>query len=327
MSLKSFLLSLVLVFILLIGCSGNQAENPVSETRLFLDTFCTITIYGQDASAIIAEAFDLCAEYEALFSITVEGSDVWRINHAGGEAVVLSPQTIEVIEAGLKFGELSGGMFDITIGRLSRLWDFSGGSAVPSVNDLDEARMTVDYRQVIVEGDTVRLTDPEAWIDLGGIAKGYIADRLADLLMERGAEGAVIDLGGDVRIVGERPDGRPWRIGVRRPFGEWEELLGVIEAGESAVVSSGIYERGFEDNGVLYHHILDPNTGLPVRNDVVSATVVADSAMTGDALSTIILLAGSMAAQEMLTSAPGFHGAVLVLDSGEVLEFGEIVFK
>jgi thiamine biosynthesis lipoprotein len=226
----------------------------------------------------------------------------------------------------MEYGRFSGGQFDITIGRLSALWDFSGRSGVPPGSDIESARDTIDYSQIIILGNTVRLADPEALIDLGGIAKGYIADRLADFLRGRGVAGAIIELGGDIILVGEKPDKTPWRIGVRQPFGERSELIGAVETSAAAIVTSGIYERMFEENGVIYHHILDPGTGMPVKSDVVSATVVAESAVAGDVLSTVIVLLGSERAVSLLWNMPGFVGAMLVLDNGELLQFGEIVF-
>jgi len=321
-----FLLILMLVG-LLGGCGAEQAAEPVSDMRFLLDTLCTITIFGASDRSVLDEAFDLCAEYEALLSITIEGSDVWRINHAGGAPVEVAPPTLEIIRLGMEYGELTGGMFDITIGRLSSLWDFSGRSGVPSESELVFASGTADFGRIVIEGNTVQLADPDAWIDLGGIAKGYIADRLADFLRSRGVLGAIIDLGGDVAVVGEKPDGTPWRIGVRQPFGARNELLGVVETGEASVVSSGVYERMFEENGVVYHHILDPGTGMPVSSGVISATVVTESSVVGDILSTIILLVGSEKAAGLFSQTPGFIGALLVLEDGELLEFGDIDFR
>jgi len=309
------------------GCSGEEPAAVASETRVLLDTYCTITIYGAHDASLLEEAFEMCAGYEALFSITREGSDVWRINHAGGEPVTVAPQTAGVICEGLSYCELSGGLFDITIGRVSRLWDFSGNPRVPADAELEAARATVDYRKVLVEGNSVTLLNPEAWIDLGGIAKGYIANRLAEFLLAREVAGAVIDLGGDVAIIGEKPDGEPWRLGVRQPFGGRSDLLGVIETGEASVVTSGVYERQFESGGRLYHHILDPVTGFPVVTDIVSATVVTDNSTAGDALSTIAVLAGSAGAADLLSRADGFTGAVLLLDSGELLTIGDVSFR
>jgi thiamine biosynthesis lipoprotein len=302
------LIALLILLLLFSGCVREGAPGePFSETRFLLDTVCTITVYGARGKAILDEAFDLCAEYEALLSVTIEGSDVWRINHAGGEPVAVAPQTLEVIKLGIEYGELSGGMFDITIGRLSSLWDFSGNSGVPSEADLELARYTVDYRQIMIEGDTVRLGDPEARLDLGGIAKGYIAGRLADFLRGSGVSGAIIDLGGDVAIVGAKPDGTHWRIGVRQPFGARNELLGAVDTGEASIVSSGIYERLFEENGVIYHHILDPFTGMPAISDVISVTVLTESSVIGDIISTIVLLAGAASSGQWRDSAIWGH--------------------
>ena len=338
----------IVLVILLTGCNTEQPSEQVSETRLLLDTFCTITIHGAVDRELLYEAFELCAEYEALFSITAPGSDVWCINHAGGEPVVVDSRTIEVIRAGLEFGELTDGMFDITIGRLSRLWDFSDaqdgslsheigccdiddtgdGSLsfvrhIPTDEEIMQARATVDYRQVIISGDTVQLLNPDAWIDLGAVAKGYIGDRLAEFLVERGVTGALISLGGDIIAAGNRRDGEPWRIALRDPFGGLGERLNVFEITGASVISSGTYERRFEVDGVIYHHILDPNTGMPVNTDVVSATVVVENALFGEGLSTAAVLLGSERALELFgrVEAQGLIRAVLVLENGEVITF------
>lgn len=323
---RAFVCFIIVFCVALTGCAKNEAP-ALSETRVLLDTFCTLTIYGSADDAMLEEAFELCARYEELLSISLEGSDVRRVNHAGGDAAQVDPGTAELLRAGLGFGEYSGGLFDVTVGRLSSLWDFSGDPRVPSGSELAAALATVGFDRVEVNGNTVRLADPGAWIDLGGIAKGYIADRLADFLAERGVVGAVIDLGGDVALVGAKPDGSQWAIGIREPFGGPGELLGVVGTGEAAIVTSGVYERMFIEGGERYHHILDPATGMPVSTDIVSATVLAESAVAGDALSTIAVLAGSGSAPGLLAGAPEFIGALLVLDSGEIVQLGEIEFR
>ncbi|MCL2747249.1 MAG: FAD:protein FMN transferase [Oscillospiraceae bacterium] len=315
------------------GCAAPApAPESVSETRLLMDTVCTITLYGQNADRpLLTECLDLCFSYETLLSRTWEGSDIWRINHAGGQPVDVDPRTAEVLRAALAFGDLSGGMFDITIGRVSSLWAFGGGGAgsgaVPPGDELEEALATVDYRQVTVSGNTVQLAQAEAWLDLGGIAKGYIADQLAAFLRERSVGGAVINLGGNVVTVGRKPDGSLWRVGVKEPFGEEGALLGILSTGEGSVVTSGIYERHFVEGGVHYHHILDPATGFPVQNDVVSVTVISENSMEGDALSTIFLLVGSEAALALLESLPGVTGALVLRGDGELIPWGEIAFE
>jgi len=323
----------ILSLLLLSGCADKQASVQISDTRLLLDTFCTITVHGdfgaEELENILDEAFALCAELEALFSITAPGSDVWRINHAGGEPVTVDNRTIEVICAGLEYGALSDGLFDITIGRVSRLWDFSETSAEQSVPDgiaLSEALATVDYRRVVITGDTVRLENPDAWIDLGAIAKGYIAHLIAEFLSAQGVSGALIDLGGDVVAVGNRQDGSPWRIALRDPFGSAGEWLGVVEVSGASVLGSGTYERQFEVGGERYHHILSPFTGMPVDSDIVSAIVITETAVLGEGLSTIAVLLGSERAYGLFERVPdGLIGAVLVLEDGQRLEFGDIV--
>lgn len=310
------------------SCTSCEAKNqePVSEWRLLLDTICTITLYEPRDRALAIEALDLCQEYEKLFSVTIEDSDVWRINHAEGAPVTVSPQTTELICMGLNFGILSGGMFDITIGGLTSLWNFKGDPAVPAAEDINAALSSVDFRSVIVSKNenTVQVKNSEARLDLGGIAKGFIADKIAGFLLDRGVKAAVIDLGGNVYVLGRKPGGSPWRVGVRKPFSVNGELFGTIETGAASVVTSGVYERQFESGGVVYHHILDPKTGAPVISDVVSATVITESSAEGDALSTTLVLAGSEKAGELTSGVPGFIGAILILVGGDVLRIGEI---
>lgn len=328
---------LLIFAILLCGCAGGRTKpalpkvplptaEPVSETQMLLDTVCTITLYEPNDAALLVAVFDLCEDYESMLSATVEGSDIWRINHAEGTSVTVSPQTAEVIRVGLEYSRISGGMFDITIGQLSSLWDFKNRTTVPPTADITTARETVDYKQVTIDGDTVKSANPEARIDLGGIAKGYIADRLADFLRESGVKSAVIDLGGNVVVVGEKASGIPWNVGIRYPFGEQGELLGVLETKEASIVTSGIYERQFEENGIVYHHILDPNTGMPVRSDIVSVTVISESSMIGDVSTTVALLVGSEKMTSLTDQIPGFIGALLVLESGDLIELGDINF-
>jgi len=318
---------ITIISVPVVGCSGVSQPEPVSERRFLLDTLCQITIYSDDAQALLSEAFDLIEHYESLFSVTLHGSDIWRINQARGEPTEVSPETLELIRASLEYSAMSYGMFDITVGRLSSLWDFTGRYGVPSELEIEFAVDTVDFRQVVIEGNTITLENPEAWLDLGGIAKGFIADRVADFLRERGVLGAVIDLGGDVVVIGEKPDSTPWRIGVRHPFDEETPLMGVLETYEAAVITSGIYERRFKQDGAIYHHILDPNTGVPVITEIVSVTVISESALTGDALTLISLMVGTERAIRLLNQAPGVIGALLILEDGELIKIGDINFK
>jgi len=308
------------------GCDSTSETAHLRETRILLDTYCTIIVHGDVDSELLDRAFAICQELEALFSMTIEGSDVWRINNAGGEPVTVDLRTIEILEHGLAFGEISDGLFDITIGRLSRLWDFGNSQEVPSYTDIAEALATVDYSQVILDrtNNTVHLLNPDAWIDLGALAKGYIARDVAVFLAANGADGALVDIGRDVVTFGKRYDGNPWRLAVQKPFGANDEWLGIVEVSESAVLGSGTYERQFEEDGVIYHHILDATTGMPVISDVVSATLITQSAIIGEGFSTIAVLVGSEGIEELIGILPGFIGAVIVLENGEVLTYGRV---
>lgn len=331
--LTGLLITALFIAIDFISCTscagGEQGDGRVSETRLLLGTYCTITIIEEagatgntSGSVLLGEAFRLCERMEARLSTAAEGSDVWNVNHAQGQMTAVGSQTIDIVRRGIEFGELSDGMFDITIGALSSLWDFNT-ARIPSEAELKQAQKTVKYGQVTIDENSLQLRDIGAQLDLGGIAKGYIADEIAGFLVQRGVKNALIDLGGDIVVIGARPGGTSWRLGVQEPFGEAEETIGVLEVSDVAVVSSGIYERCFRIDDVLYHHILDPKTGMPAKSDVIGATIIADDAVTGEGLSTIAVLVGSERAAEIFAQTDGYIGAVLVLEDGELLVLGE----
>ncbi|MCL2045630.1 MAG: FAD:protein FMN transferase [Oscillospiraceae bacterium] len=323
----------VFIAFFLYGCSTKKESEYISETRLLLGTVSTISIYDSSDRSLLIDAFLLCEEYEKMLSMNVEGSDVWRINHGKGEAVDVSSETVEVISAGLYYSAISEGLFDITIGRLTSLWDFNGNPVVPKPEDIEEALSTIDYKMVHVSGNTVQLDNPDTWLDLGAIAKGYIADKVAKYLIDHGVRSAVIELGGDVVTIGTNNDGEAWRIGIAKPFASISEIVGAVEIVNLSIVSSGVYSRYFEMDGVSYHHILDPRTGMPVDTKIVSATIIASSVMDGDALATIALLMGidnvatnKVASLSVLDTSSYYKGAVIITDDDELLLLGEIVF-
>lgn len=286
------------------GCASKTQE-PVTKQSFYFDTVCAISVYDTEdmdeekAAEAIKAAFDECKRYESLLSRTKEGSDIYRINEAQGAPVECDPETIEVIRKGLYYSELSEGAFDITIGKVSDLWDFHAEDPqVPDEEALAEACSTVGWEKVQIEGNTVKLTDARTHIDLGGIAKGYIADRLCEELEQNGVTSAIISLGGNIACVGNKHDGeggKPFRIGIEKPYSEQTEVLGVVDAEDETVVTSGIYQRYFEKDGVMYHHILDATTGYPAESDVVGVTLKAEKGRSADcdALATIYLIKGS----------------------------------
>ena len=235
----------------------------------------------------------LCKKYDSMFSNKIEDSEISRINSAGGNPVEVSKETIKLIKKGIYYSEMSDGVFDITIAPVSNLWDFKAETPlVPSPEAIAEAVSHVNYENIIIRDNTVKLTDPHAGIDLGAIAKGYIADRIKDYLEEEGVRHAMINLGGNVLAMGSKLDGSDYNIGIQEPFDETGEPITSVKISDKSVVTSGIYQRYFKADGKIYHHILDPNTGYPCENNLYSVTILTDSSLTADALSTTCFLLG-----------------------------------
>lgn len=312
-------------FVLLLSLTQYSCKKTVpavSKTEIMMDTFVTITIYGSvdGGGALLEEAFRLVKSYELMFSKTIPDSDVNKINSSYPEAVEVSSETVWLIKLAMDYNGLSGGLFDVTIGGAAELWKFDGTQNEPPEEDLlSEALKGVGAENILVEGNTVRLLNPATRIDLGGIAKGYIADRAAEFLLQKGVPGAVIDLGGDVKAVG-RKDGKGFRVGIINPLGEG--FTGIIAVEGKSVVTSGSYERFFDFEGTAYHHIIDPFTGYPRATDILSATIITDECADGDALATIAFMLGKEKALELIESIPGAEGIFVGVDGGIIYSSG-----
>lgn len=282
---------LLLPLIFATGCTMRPNSQMNSALGFHLDTVITINGYCQEE--LLKEAVELAGEYESILSKTVEQSDVWNINHAGGGPVEVSLHTAQIIDLALEVSEKSGGSFDITVAPAAELWDFK--AEPPSLPDdaaLAQAVKLVDYTQLRLDGSTVALPKEMA-IDLGGIAKGYIADRVKEHLEENGVKSALLNFGGNTVALGSKPNGESWRIGIQDPHSENGEYIVVVSVVDKAVVTSGNYQRCFDLGGTRYHHILDTQTGYPVDNGIASVTVVAEDSAAADALSTACFALGS----------------------------------
>lgn len=299
---------------LLTGCASNS--DPVVKTGYYFDTIVTLTGYGKDADSVLEEALLLCSRYESLFSRTIEGSDIWNINHAKGQPVEVQEETAYLLTQAVEFAKMTEGKIDPTVTPLSELWNFTGDppGPVPQASQIEAILPHVSYETIRIEGAAVRLEDPNARVDLGFIAKGYIADQLKALFEERGLSHALINLGGNVLAVGTKPDGSSFRTGIQKPFGERSELVRIIGLNDMSLVSSGSYERYFEADGVLYHHILDPATGYPADTDLSGVTILSDSSMEGDALSTACFILGQKKGQDLIESLPGIEALFVTKD-------------
>ena len=285
---------------------------------MYFDTVVQVRAWGATRD-IMDRCGELCAYYEGLFSATIDTSDVSKINRANGQPVTVSEETAELIETGISYGELSDGRFDITIASASALWDFTDNTekVLPDGDALREAVSHIDYRCIRVEGNTVTLTDPDARLDLGGIAKGYIADRLKAYLESEGVEHALIDLGGNMLALGSRYDGTDFTIGIQKPFARTGTVMAAVSVSDRSVVSSGDYERYFEKDGVVYHHILDPDTGYPIQNELDQVTILSDASVDGDALSTACFALGLEDGMALIQRLDGVD-AVFVTRDGEI---------
>lgn len=301
--------------------SGGQKmqTEPLTGTAFKLNTVVNVTIYDSQDPEIMDEVLALCDEYERIFSRTLPESELYRLNH--GELpsedgyYVLSDSLAELILAGLRYSELSEGAFDISVGPVSSLWDFtSEEKVIPDPEALSEALKLVDYREVFLEGNRLRFGKEGMMLDLGAIAKGYIADRMKEFLTDRGVESAIIDLGGNVLCIGERTDGTPFRIGVQKPFAERSETADVVEISGRSVVSSGIYERYFEKDGTLYHHILNPKTGSPYDNGLLSVTILSEESVDGDGLSTSCFALGLKEGLKLIDRLDGVQAVFITTD-------------
>ena len=298
--------------------SASPSEAGVGWQERTLFAFDTVvTLRCACAAEVMDRAVDRCAYFEEHFSRTREGSDVWNINHAGGASVSVAPETADLVEKALGYCERSEGLFDITIGAVSSLWDFKEG-VKPSDDAIQEAVRHVDYRGVHMEGTSVTLDDPQAALDLGGAAKGYVADDLARLFRDGGCQSGVINLGGNAYVIGSKPDGSPWNVGVQDPNAPTNQaVIAKVACTDASVVTSGLYEREFMQEGVRYYHILDPKTGYPVQTDLVSSSVLTESSLDGDAFATWMFLLGSEAALSLAESISGLE-ALFVTDGGEM---------
>ncbi len=316
-----FLLTVAALALSSAACTKQAAPATayIYDTRFLLNTTCTISLYDKQDQAILNETFDLCSRYDKLFNLSDSDSDIYKINHAGGKVVGVDPDTIAVIENGLGYSKKSGGVFDITVGALTTLWDIEGRDPkVPPEDRIKAAMETIDYRNVVISGNTVALKNKNAMIDLGGVAKGFIADKLKEFLLSRGVRRAIINLGGNVEVLGSKEENTPWVIGVQQPFMDRNEEIGYLYVSDQSVVTSGIYERYFIQDGKTYAHILDPRTGYPVENDLSSVTIISKESKQGDGLSATCFLLGVEKATRLIESLDDVE-AIFITKSGEII--------
>ena len=274
-----------LIFLLLSLCGCE--ENTNSQTRFVLDTVATLT--ADCCDKVLNEAFLLCENYENLLSRTKETSEVYKLNNSTG-FIEVSKETSKIIERAVYYSKISDGKFDITVYPISSLWDFKN-QIIPDRNEIAEALQNVDYESIEINGNSINLNGKK--IDLGGIAKGYIADEIKAFLLENGTEKALINLGGNIVAFGKE-----YKIGIQRPFSD--DTIATLHISDASVVTSGIYQRYIEADEKIYHHIIDPDTGYGVENELAGVTVIGKSSLDCDALSTVCMLLGTEKGKKLI---------------------------
>lgn len=286
---KLFLSVIFSAAIFFSSCAAEKA--PAEKTVFAMDTYMKLTAYGDSAENALNISEEKIAELEKLWSVTDEDSEIYAVNHSGGEAVPIGKDTAELLTLSLEISEKTGGALDCTMYPILKEWGFTTGEyKIPSDEKIAELLQNTGYEKIAYDGTSVTLP-ADFQIDLGAVGKGFTGDLLADIMRENGVTSALLDLGGNIQTVGSKPDGTPWKIGLRSPFGDG--LFGVLELSDKAAVTSGGYERYFVgEDGETYWHILDPKTGKPARSGIVSATAVGENGGVCDALSTSLFVMG-----------------------------------
>lgn len=319
--LKLITLSALSLF-LLSGCSKDQTDQTLTYTDSLFDTVISVQIYDSDDESLIDNCKEICTKYDDMFSNTKNDSEISKINNANGQAVEVSDDTISLLKTAIHYGDISNGKFDITISPVSSLWDFqSEDPEIPDDTDIQSALAHVNYKNIQINGNQVSLTDSEAAIDLGGIAKGYIADQLKDYLKSQGVEHAMINLGGNVLAIGKKPDGSDYNIGIQKPFDTTGDPITSVKIADQSVVTSGDYQRYFKKNGKIYHHILNPSTGYPYDNGLSSVTIITDSSVNADALSTTCFALGLDDGMKLVNSTD--HVEAVFITSDDKLHYSD----
>ncbi len=315
MSKKTFILGIFLPIIcvfVLGGCGGNSAAEQ-AKTVYAMDTVMTLKAYDGNAEKALEEAEQEIMRLDNMLRRGSSGSEIYELN-SSGEAEV-SEETAELIEEALRVCLGTGGAFDISVAPIMDLWGFyTKDFRVPAPEEIDEALQAVSFENISVSGNRVVLRGG-AQIDLGGIAKGYASDRVAEIFKDNGVTSGIVSLGGNVQAIGQKKDGSKWRVALQSP--DSAAVVGEIAAADKAVVTSGSYQRYFESGGVRYHHIIDPKTGYPAGSGVKSVTIVCDRGTVADGLSTALFVMGLDKGAEYWKTHEGFE-VIFITDDNQI---------
>lgn len=302
--------------ILLFFCAKN--ENKSATRSLFaMDTYMEIKAYGRRSEEAVEAAAKEITRLDELLSTGSENSEITMLNH--NKTGNVSEDTAYLLKRSIELWKTTGGAFDITIYPVMRAWGFTGQEfRVPDNAELTDLLADVDASKLEFNEDSKILTIPEnVEIDFGGIAKGYTSERVAKIMKEYDIKIATLNLGGNVQTIGAKPDGSEWKIAIKNPDNT-QSYLGVISVKDKAVITSGGYERYFEEDGIVYHHIIDPKTGKPAKNGLTSVTIVCDDGTLADGLSTALYVLGKDEAIAYWKAHNEEFDAVFLDDTGKL---------
>lgn len=312
MNYKKFIFAILILLIIISGIYfigrdtpnnsvSNSESNDGSEvtqsegSEFLMDTLVRVKIHDENSDQVLEEALNKLGYLEELFSKTIEDSDINKINsNAGVKPVEVSEETYDLLEEANHFAQITGGVFDPTIGPLVSLWGIgTEDEQIPTEEEIEETLDKIDYKEIEFQEDNkIFLTDEEMSLDLGAIAKGYAADYVINYLNEKDVDSAFINMGGNVSVHRDKVDGSLWKVGIQDPVRNRGNIIAAIEGKDISVVTSGNYERYFMEDGVRYHHIINPETGYPARKGIISSTVISNNSSYADALSTSFYILG-----------------------------------
>lgn len=313
---RSVLACLTAVFMCLTACSNQSQQEEKKESFFAMNTYITFTAYGDNVESVLSQAKDKFTALEQLWSVTDEHSEIYAVNHAGGQPITVSNDTAEILAFALEMADKTNGALEPTIYPILTAWGFTAEeNRIPSNDEIKGLLNKIGYDKVVLNENAVQL--PEGMmLDLGAVGKGYAGDIITELLKEHGITSALLDIGGNIQAVGTKPDGSDWRLGIRDPFGEGN--VGVLTVQDMAVVTSGSYERYFiGEDGKQYGHIIDPSTGYPAESGLASVTVIAKEGKLCDALSTSLFVMGLDRAADYWRQNGGFD-MLLITEKGEI---------
>ncbi|MDL2248798.1 FAD:protein FMN transferase [Tyzzerella sp. OttesenSCG-928-J15] len=305
---------IIISAILFCSCSlasPNSSGEKSSVAEIFaMDTYMKLTAYGESGEKALAEAENYIYRLDSLWSVTNKNSEIYALN--SGEAIAPAAETAEIIDYAINMNKVTGGAFDISLYPLVKLWGFTTGGAftVPKAFEIEKALGQTGCEKISISAGKIELEEGSA-IDLGGIAKGYLSDRIGEIFEENGVESAIIELGGNVYAKGAKPDGAMWKVGIQNPFNS-SSIAGSVKVSDKAVITSGSYERFFTADEKRYHHILDPENGYPAENGLVSVTIISESGAEADCLSTALFVMGLERSAEFLESGQTNANAIFI---------------